>query len=55
MRSLISEVTDVDIAVIDNVPLTNEHEMNQTLASTLEGILFEAVIKGGDSWGIQNS
>lgn len=34
---------------IDNVPLTIEHEMNQTLALTLERILFEAVVKGGDS------
>ena len=48
-------MTDVDTAFIDNVALTIEHEMNQTLASTLEGILFEAVIKGGDSWGIQDS
>ena len=34
---------------IDNVPLTIEHEINQTLASTLERTLFEAVVKGGDS------
>ena len=39
--------------MIQNVLLTVEQEMNQTLASTLEGILFKAVIKGGDSWGIQ--
>ena len=36
LRSLISEVTDVSTAFIDNVPLTIEHEMNQTLALTLE-------------------
>ena len=34
---------------IDNVPLTIEHEINQTLASTLERILFEAIVKGGNS------